>query len=97
MDYHVSVKMNQQLLFEFTALKVDAALGQRGPLKSLGLDGYAACFFQKSWPVVGPEVCQVVLQFLNNVIFKSTINHTYIALIPKKWKPGCVTEFRPIS
>ena len=62
-----------------------------------GPDGFAAGFYHNSWSTVGREVCEAVLNFLNSRIFYPAINHTFIALIPKKKTPTCVTDFRPIN
>lgn len=40
----VNAGMNQHLLAEFTAVEVESALKQMGPLKLPGPDGFAACF-----------------------------------------------------
>lgn len=48
----VTPKMNGWLLRRFVAEEVDVALSQMGSLKSPGLDGFAACFYQKSWDTV---------------------------------------------
>ncbi|XP_062152071.1 uncharacterized protein LOC133860496 [Alnus glutinosa] len=41
------------------------------------------CFYQKHWSIVGRQVKQTILNFLNHGIFGPLINYTYIALIPK--------------
>lgn len=49
---------------------------------------------------MGPKVCRAVLNFLNYGIFDPATNNTYVALIPKKKNPSCVssvTDYRPIS
>lgn len=92
-EVRVSHEMNTRLLANFTVVEVEAALGQMHPLKSSGPDGFAACFYQSSWPIVGQEVCTTVLDFLNCRIFDPVINNTFVALIPKKKNPSCVTNF----
>lgn len=52
-------------------------------LKSPGPNRFSDCFFQSYWPIVGTDVCKVVLQFLNEGTFDSSLNFTYIILIPK--------------
>jgi hypothetical protein len=95
--HKVSPDMNTQLLRTFQPEEVDIALSQMHPLKSPGPDGYAACFYQKHWTTVGPDVRQAVLSFLNTGTMDAELNSTYIALIPKVSPSTKVTEFRPIS
>jgi hypothetical protein len=89
--------MNNELLREFSAEEVGAALAQMAPLKAPGPDGFNVCFYQKNWPTIGGEVSRAVLHILNNGFFNKEMNLTYIALIPKVKHPTCVTDFRPIS
>lgn len=86
LDGQVTSAMNDNLLATFTKEEVELALRQMHPLKSPGPDGFAASFYQNSWSTVRSEVCEAVLNFSNFGIFDSTINHTFIALIPKKKK-----------
>jgi hypothetical protein len=67
------------------------------PIKAPRPDGFSAEFYQQQWSIVGPEVCKVVLHFLNGARMEENINATYISLIPKKTAPKCVSDFRPIS
>ena len=64
--------------------KIESALAQMAPLKSPGLGGFAACFYQKSWPTVSSEVSNAVLGFLNDGVFDLDLNSTFFTLIPKK-------------
>lgn len=52
-EARVSHEMNTRLLANFTIAEVEAALGQMQPLKPPGPDGFAACFYQSSWSIVG--------------------------------------------
>jgi hypothetical protein len=97
LNERVTDEMNAELLEKFTEDEISTALGQMHPLKSPGPDGFAACFYQKSWDTVKREVCSSVLGFLNNGNFDSNINSTYIALVPKKKNPSKLTDYRPIS
>ena len=93
----MTVEMNAMLLRTYTTEEVELALSQMHPLKSPGPDGFAACFYQKSWATVKTEVCVAVLDFLNNGNFDNELNVTHIALIPKKKNPSALTDYRPIS
>jgi hypothetical protein len=97
LDSRVSTVMNTNLFKTFTAAEVEGALAQMHPLKSPGPDGFSASFYQKSWATTRNEVCSAVLDFLNHGTFDSSLNETYLVLIPKKKNPTYVTEFRPIS
>jgi hypothetical protein len=97
MEARVTEEMNIGMLRNFTETEVEIALKQMHPLKSPGPDGFSACFYQRSWPIVRAEVCSAVLDFLNNDRFDNALNETYIVLIPKKKNPTCITEYRPIS
>lgn len=43
----VSEEMNTKLMSKFTKVEVEATLYQMAPLKSPGLDGFEAIFYQK--------------------------------------------------
>lgn len=51
----VTDDMNNTLGQEFTREEIQAALKQIAPLKSLGPNGFGACFFQSHWNIVGDE------------------------------------------
>ena len=89
--------MNDNLNREFCANEVDQALKQMAPLTTSGPDGLPPLFYQKFWHMIGPDVTKGVLSCLNSSQVLSSINHTYITLIPKVRNPEKVTEFRPIS
>lgn len=65
------------------------------PLKSSGLDGFGAGFYQKHWNTVGSDISEAVLNLLNDDGMTSTLNSTYIALILKKLVES-VCDFRPL-
>lgn len=54
-----------------------------GPLKSPSLDGFSAGFYQSYWHIVGQDVNEAILKFLNEDQMDKRINYTYIVLIPK--------------
>ena len=89
--------MNEKLETPFTADEVVEALSQMCPTKALGSDGLRAVFYQKHWHLVKQGVISTCLHILNKQGTIAPLNHTYIALIPKKEKPRKITDFRPIS
>ena len=93
----VTEEMNEKLVKPYTAEEVDVALKDMAPLKAPGPDGMPPLFFQTYWPDIGMDITQAVLSSLNSGSILKSINHTFIALIPKVKNPEKVTEYRPIS
>jgi len=87
--------MNDQLCLPYSRTEVEKALSQMNPHEALGPDGFNALFFQKYWDVIGDDVCAAVLLILEGHASPSRLNHTFLALIPKKPNPTTITEFRP--
>ena len=92
-----SSEMNAELSIEFKACEVQQTIKQMAPLKAPGPDGMSHLFYQHYWNLVGDNVCQSVLNFLNNASLPEHLNHTFITLIPKKKNPKYASKFRPIS
>lgn len=93
----VSPKMNNKLQLQFISEEAQEALKQMIHLKSFGPDGCSAYFYQLYWPIISSEVSNVVLKFLNEGVFDSNINFTYIALVPKVKNPTLTEDYKPIS
>jgi hypothetical protein len=93
----VSQSMNDILIREFTGVEVEEALKKMASLKALGPDGLPPLFYQRYWLVVGPDVTRCVLSCLNSGQLLTSINHTFITLIPKVKNLERVTEFCSIS
>ena len=89
--------MNNMLLEEFTQEEVKKALFQMNPTKAPGPDGMNPLFFQKYWHIVGTDVSDAVLDYINSGKFLQSINFTHITLIPKKKNLELMSYFRPIS
>ena len=67
------------------------------PLKAPGPDSMPPLFFQHYWNLIGDDVIDSVLTFLNSTYLPEHLNHTFISLIPKKKNPEYASDFRPIS
>lgn len=66
-------------------------------LKAPGPDGLPPLFFKQFWPYIREDVSYVVLTCLNTGFITSSINFTFITLIPKVKCPSRVLEFWPIE
>ena len=93
----VTAEMNASLTSEFTALEVEVALKQMAPLKAAGPDGMPPLFYQNYWPLLGNDVTQFVLHFLNSGSLPAALGHSFVTLIPKVKNSESVSQFRPIS
>ncbi|XP_062013995.1 uncharacterized protein LOC133730414 [Rosa rugosa] len=93
----VPAELMDQLNQPFTSGEIEAALKSMNPTKSPGPDGLPAVFYQKFWGIVGQDVLDVCLNFLNGNGTVAEINNSLITLIPKVQEPKKVTEYRPIS
>lgn len=76
---------------------METTLKQMMPMKSPDPNEFNACFYQSYWYIMGDEVNSVVLKFINEGIFDSCINHTYIVHIPKIKSTIKAFDFRHVS
>ena len=93
----VTQNMNKVLLQKFTGKEVHDALFQMHPTKAPGPDGMNALFYQKFWHIVGIDITDAILEFLNNGQLLKSVNYTQISLILKIKSPELMSQFRPIS
>lgn len=82
---------------DITCSEIKEAIFDIGDDKAPGPDGFTSCFFKKSWDVVGPLVCDAVLEFFKHGKILKQLNHTIISLIPKTSHDPTVSDYRPIS
>ena len=90
----ITAKMNDQLSTQFLAWKVQKAINQMAPLKAPGLDGIPPIFFQNYWNLIGNDITQSILQFLNTASLPPHLNHNFVNLILKVKCPESVSEYR---
>lgn len=89
-------EMNGQLTLPYTMEEI-ATNEQMISAKALGPDGMPPMFYQTYWKMVRPSIIEVVLHALNIGMFPSELNHTFVALIPKRKSLELVADFRSRS
>ncbi|KAL4311775.1 hypothetical protein GQ457_01G012460 [Hibiscus cannabinus] len=77
--------------------EIKDSLFSMAPLKSSGIDGLHAEFFQKHWSIVGPSICAMIQQVFSEGDIDPILNRTVLTLIPKNSSPSSFKDFRPIS
>ncbi|GLT45093.1 hypothetical protein SLA2020_450200 [Shorea laevis] len=98
LERQVTSEANQDLLKEFKAEEVTAALFQMHPSKAPGPNGMSPSFFQQFWLVVGKDVIDACLGFLNvGGSLPKELKFTHIILIPKVGEPRTMGDLHPIS
>lgn len=86
--------MSTQLLAKFTEEEVTTILNLVNPTKAPGLNGMAPIFYQKYLDIVGKDATNSILIALNMGMFPTSLNHTFITLIPKKRTPERIFDYR---
>ena len=79
--------MQQILSSDVTTDEIKIAMFQMGPTKAPGPDDMNALFYQKFWHIIGDNVINAVLYYLQSGVMGPDINHTNIVLIPKIKSP----------
>ena len=65
--------------------------------KTSGPDGFGVGFFKHYWNLIKHDFYQYITEFFIHGKLLRQINHTFIALIPKKENPSKTQHFRPIN
>ena len=63
--------------------EVEKALKQMEPLRSPAPDSMPPLYFQTYWSLVGPDVKEAILMYLNSGMLPKSLGHFFITLIPK--------------
>ncbi|XP_061999476.1 uncharacterized protein LOC133716838 [Rosa rugosa] len=93
----ITDEMNVCLSREITVDEVYMALKQMHPAKAPGPDGFAPCFYQHFWKLVGNDVTKAICCFMESDDLLRSVNHTNVTLIPKVKAPEFIHQLRPIS
>lgn len=82
-DCVVDNHLNDILCLPFSVDEVKRAVFDLHPSKAPGSDGFTALFYQKLWPVEGPDIILAALAILNDKGDLTEWNSTLITVIPK--------------
>ena len=88
----VTDEMNNDLMVEFQKEEIEIALKQMAPLKSPRPDGMLPIFYQHYWSLVGNDVVDDILYFLNLRNLLPSLCHSFITLIPKVHSPEYISQ-----
>jgi hypothetical protein len=81
----------------FTKQEIDNIINSLPSDRSPGPDGFNTNFVKKCWHVIAPDFYDLRESFFQGDIYLKSINSSYIILVPKKYNPQKVGDFRPIS
>ena len=93
----VTEEMNEALTSPFTAEEVEKALKLLEPVKPPGPNAMPPLFFQSYWSLVGLDVKEAILMYLNSGMLPKSLRHSFITLIPKVKNPEHISQYCPIS
>lgn len=65
--------------------------------KPPGPDGFNPGFYQKFWGIVGNDMADSCMSWLENFSFSTNLCSTNVVLIPKCESPSTMKDLRPIS
>jgi len=78
-------------------MEIKIALFAIDSSKTPGPDSFGAGFLKKYWEVLKNDFFHCIVEFFKNGRLLKNVNHTFIALIPKRESPTETHHFRPIS
>ena len=98
---HVNRFMNEEAISimegEVTENEIIRVLKAFSAAKSPGPDGWPAEFFTHFFELLGKELTQIIELIRTTGYMPTSLNSTFIVLIPKVNDPQSFTDFRPIS
>jgi len=97
LDPQISEVENLSLISISDMREVKSTLFSIESSKTPGPDGFGAGFFKRYWDVVKDDFFNCIVDFFKREHLLRQINHTFLALIPKRDNPSETHHFRPIS
>ena len=85
------------LTTQVTLKEIEHSLKSFKKDRSPGPDGWPVEFYLHFFDLLGPILCQLVDSTRISGFIPSSLNSTFLTLIPKKDKPRTFADFRPIS
>ncbi|KAK5834954.1 hypothetical protein PVK06_010634 [Gossypium arboreum] len=86
----------EKLEVPFSREEIREAVWSCDESKSPGSDGFNMCFFRRCWETVKEDLFRMMSDFYRTGKLESSINCSFIALIPKLDNPSEIFDFRPI-
>lgn len=93
----ISAEQNATLTTIPDCLEIFQAISSMHGSKSPGPDGMSPIFYKKFWNIVCTYVVHDILGFFGGNRMNKAVNHTFLALIPKRTAANLVDQFRPIA
>lgn len=94
---YVTQEQNEKLIGIPSFSEIKDATFAIHPDKAPGPDGFSASFFQSNWETVGNAVTREIQLFFITGYLPSSMNKTFVRLIPKITTTSKVEEYRPIA
>jgi hypothetical protein len=95
-DEKVTPEENEMLESTFSEEEIKRAIDGSYAEGAPGPDGFSL-FYQKLWPVIKPDLMNMVKGFEKGEINIARLNYAMIILIPKEAEAKTLKKFRPIS
>lgn len=94
---HLTADEKAILNAPFTVEELGAAAKLMKRRKCPGPDGIPIELFQEMWPVVGPQLTEILNEGIQREVFPCELTRGHIVLLPKKSDQSRLTNKRPIT
>jgi len=85
------------LIQPFTEEEIDAIVKHMPNDKAPGPDGFNGMFVKKCWDLIKDDIYKLCQDFFDCTVDLTSINTSFITLVPKVNSPEQVNDYRPIS